>query len=145
MLLTDLRIVGINDDFDTCLCCGKTGLKKVVWIADVSDPFAEAKPYGCVCAGYVLGWGKLAEGKARARAELEAQKYRTEKRLAARAEYVATIEYREYSNALRGLNGVVGFQERMNILSPYLAAINNIKDIIGSKHGLPACEVREYV
>jgi len=46
------KILGINDDVSTCQCCGKTGLKRVVWLdlEDGSDPVA----YGTSCAGMAL-------------------------------------------------------------------------------------------
>ena len=42
------KIIGINDDQDSCDCCGKTGLKKVVWLED-SETLAIAA-YGSTCA-----------------------------------------------------------------------------------------------
>ncbi len=45
-------IVAINSDLETCACCGKTNLKRVVWLA-----FGEAAPvaYGTNCAAKALG------------------------------------------------------------------------------------------
>jgi hypothetical protein len=50
--MTTYRILGINDDTDTCECCGKTGLKRVVWIATVSEGgfVSEPVPHGTTCA-----------------------------------------------------------------------------------------------
>lgn len=42
------RIKGVNDDRDTCDCCGKTGLKKVVWIEDLETQ--EIRAFGTSCA-----------------------------------------------------------------------------------------------
>lgn len=40
--------LGINDDRDTCECCGRTNLKRVVWIEDTET--GEVKHYGTTCA-----------------------------------------------------------------------------------------------
>lgn len=46
-----IKVLGINDDTDTCECCGRTGLKRVVWLErDESGPFAA----GVDCAGKIL-------------------------------------------------------------------------------------------
>lgn len=42
------RILGINDDRDACDCCGKTGLKRVVWIEDTES--GEIRCFGTTCA-----------------------------------------------------------------------------------------------
>lgn len=51
-------VKGINDDVDTCSCCGKTGLKRVVWLApkdaEHNEELADPSPYGTVCAGHKL-------------------------------------------------------------------------------------------
>lgn len=39
---------GVNDEKDYCECCGKTGLKKVVWIENVET--SEVMHFGVVCA-----------------------------------------------------------------------------------------------
>lgn len=41
-------VLGINDDRDFCECCGKQGLKRVVWIHDTE--LGEVKHFGSVCA-----------------------------------------------------------------------------------------------
>lgn len=46
------RILGINDDKDDCCCCGKTGLKKVVWIEDTETLTIEH--YGTTCASCIM-------------------------------------------------------------------------------------------
>ena len=53
--MTQHIIKGINDDTDTCSCCGKTDLKLVVWIAEIingveQDPAA----VGTTCATRVM-------------------------------------------------------------------------------------------
>ena len=39
---------GINDDESSCMCCGRQGLKRVVWIEDTET--GEIRHYGVVCA-----------------------------------------------------------------------------------------------
>lgn len=59
------RIKGINNDLDTCECCGKTGLKRVVWLVSVTQDGeeSEATPYGTTCAARRLGVKSQAENK----------------------------------------------------------------------------------
>ena len=70
------RLVGCNDDFDTCACCGKTGLKRVMMLAPL-DPDGgvedEASPYGTSCAARLLGytWGKDPKGQRKTKTLLE--------------------------------------------------------------------------
>ena len=42
------KILGINDDKSTCSCCGKQGLKKVVWIEDTET--GSLDHFGVICA-----------------------------------------------------------------------------------------------
>lgn len=42
------KVLGVNDDSDTCDCCGKTGLKKVVWIEETLS--GAINKFGVVCA-----------------------------------------------------------------------------------------------
>ncbi|QRE00468.1 hypothetical protein [Burkholderia phage BCSR52] len=39
---------GVNDDKDFCECCGRKGLKRVVWIEDTETQ--EMKHFGTTCA-----------------------------------------------------------------------------------------------
>lgn len=41
-------IIGINDDQDTCDCCGKKNLKKVVWMENTDTH--ETAAFGTTCA-----------------------------------------------------------------------------------------------
>lgn len=54
------KVYGINDDTDTCEVCGKTNLKKVVWLmpldAEGNEVAASPMPVGCDCAGRMMGW-----------------------------------------------------------------------------------------
>lgn len=42
------KVMGVNDDADDCACCGRTGLKRVVWIQDLET--SEIRHYGTTCA-----------------------------------------------------------------------------------------------
>lgn len=42
------KFLGVNDDREHCECCGKQGLKRVVWIEDTET--GEIKHYGTTCA-----------------------------------------------------------------------------------------------
>lgn len=42
------QLIAVNDDRDFCECCGKTGLKRVVWIQDIET--LELKHFGTTCA-----------------------------------------------------------------------------------------------
>lgn len=46
--MSRFQILGVNDDRDSCECCGKQGLKRVVWIQD--NELSEIKHFGTVCA-----------------------------------------------------------------------------------------------
>lgn len=50
--MKSLKVLGVNGDRDTCACCGKTGLKRVVWLEiDGGEPVH----YGTVCAARAAG------------------------------------------------------------------------------------------
>ncbi len=42
------KVKGVNDEKDTCECCGKEGLKRVVWIEDTET--LEVRHFGTTCA-----------------------------------------------------------------------------------------------
>lgn len=42
------EVLGINDDRDTCECCGRSGLKRVVWIRDREAD--TVRHFGTTCA-----------------------------------------------------------------------------------------------
>lgn len=46
--MSRFQILGVNDDRDFCDCCGKQGLKRVVWIQD--NELGEIKHFGTSCA-----------------------------------------------------------------------------------------------
>jgi hypothetical protein len=78
------RYLGTDDEASTCSCCGKRGLKRVVWLAELDEDgneAGEAAHYGTTCAGHLLrgGLGKkptvsqandvIAHAKARSKAQ----------------------------------------------------------------------------
>lgn len=42
------KFLGINDDKSFCMCCGRKGLKQVVWIED--NETGEIRHFGTTCA-----------------------------------------------------------------------------------------------
>jgi hypothetical protein len=42
------KIKAINDEESSCMCCGKSGLQKVVWIEDTET--GDIQHFGCICA-----------------------------------------------------------------------------------------------
>ena len=42
------KVLGINDEQDSCQCCSKTGLKRVVWIEDTET--GDIQHFGTSCA-----------------------------------------------------------------------------------------------
>lgn len=42
------NVLAVNDDRDFCECCGRAGLKRVVWIEDTETQ--EIKHFGTTCA-----------------------------------------------------------------------------------------------
>ena len=60
------KLKGINDDHDTCEICGKTELKRVMWLVEVSedgDEITEAFPAGLICGAKLLGIKSKNEAK----------------------------------------------------------------------------------
>lgn len=47
MNATRFEVVGINDERDYCECCGKKGLRRVVWVRDTETD--EVKHFGTTC------------------------------------------------------------------------------------------------
>jgi hypothetical protein len=53
------KLVGTNDDQDSCCCCGRSGLKRVMWLVPLDEdgnPAGEPEHYGTSCAAKMLGW-----------------------------------------------------------------------------------------
>jgi hypothetical protein len=46
--MAGFEVVGVNDERDFCECCGKSGLKRVVWIRDTES--GDVKHFGTSCA-----------------------------------------------------------------------------------------------
>lgn len=54
------RVLGTNDDKSDCLCCGRHGLKSVVWLQPLDDhgeDCGEPVHFGRVCGARAAGWG----------------------------------------------------------------------------------------
>lgn len=54
------KLVGTNDDANSCCCCGREGLKRVMWLVPLDcdgNPEGEAEHFGTSCAARMLGWG----------------------------------------------------------------------------------------
>ncbi|MGL5719388.1 MAG: hypothetical protein ACRCYP_01135 [Alphaproteobacteria bacterium] len=50
---------GINDDTDSCSCCGRSGLKRVMWVVELnsnSEECSEAFHLGTSCGAKFLGF-----------------------------------------------------------------------------------------
>lgn len=48
------RCLGVNDEQSTCCCCGRRGLKRVVWLLDLHELDVEPAHYGTTCAAHLL-------------------------------------------------------------------------------------------
>ena len=84
------QIKGINSDTDTCECCGKTGLKKVVWIVELDQDNNEtALPmaYGTTCAAKKLSLNTT--GGSKATTERAINDLMIEQKNQARADYLS--------------------------------------------------------
>jgi hypothetical protein len=46
--MSRFKVLGVNDDQNFCECCGKTGLKRVVWVEDTET--GDIKHFGTTCA-----------------------------------------------------------------------------------------------
>lgn len=54
--MSNFKVLGVNDSKDFCQCCGKTGLKRVVFIENVQTN--EVRHFGTTCAvSPVKGFG----------------------------------------------------------------------------------------
>lgn len=54
------RVLGTNDDASDCLCCGRQGLRRVVWLQPIDENGEdEGEPvhFGRVCGARAAGWG----------------------------------------------------------------------------------------
>lgn len=78
------QVVGVNDERDYCECCGKKGLKRVVWIRDIETD--EVRHFGTTCANAPAKGFDLADEIKRAAAQFASlEQTRT---------YYATQQYR---------------------------------------------------
>jgi len=85
-----IQVLGVNDDKHTCQCCGKSGLKRVVWLSiDGANPVH----YGTTCAARVGGvTGSAARDLDEVVARLKAREVR------AAAWHQVNLEARETAN-----------------------------------------------
>lgn len=63
---TEFKILGINDDQDTCQKCGKTHLKRVVWMVELTEDGEWAGDpihVGTSCAAHLMFGDKKAATK----------------------------------------------------------------------------------
>lgn len=54
------RVLGINDDASDCCCCGRQGLRRVVWLQPLDhdgEECGEPVHFGRVCGARAAGWG----------------------------------------------------------------------------------------
>lgn len=54
------RVLGVNDDASDCLCCGRQGLRRVVWLQPLDEngeECGEPVHFGRVCGARAAGWG----------------------------------------------------------------------------------------
>lgn len=65
------QVVAVNDERDFCECCGKKGLKRVVWIRDIDT--GEVKHFGTTC---VLSPSKAFGVEKQVKAALDSHKAR---------------------------------------------------------------------
>lgn len=83
-------IAGVNDERDVCECCGRTGLKRVVWLRyeDATDLVA----YGVDCAYRAVYGRKDSAGATRLWKRLSIEHEAAQRKAAYRASVVAKIE-----------------------------------------------------
>jgi hypothetical protein len=51
--MNEIKLLGVNSDRDTCDCCGRSSLKRVVWLSINGRP---PVAYGVNCAAQTLGF-----------------------------------------------------------------------------------------
>lgn len=60
------KLKGLNDDHDTCEICGKTNLKRVMWLVEINEDeeeIGEAFAAGTTCGAKKLGLKQRSEVK----------------------------------------------------------------------------------
>lgn len=87
------RVLGTNDEASSCCCCGREGLKRVVWLQPLNehgDDDGVPVHFGTMCAAKASGWGYSSRDDAARRI--------------LREEAVSVKHYRELaSSAIKGL------------------------------------------
>lgn len=78
------KVLAINDDQEFCSCCGKQGLKRVVWLINLDkdgNEYGEPVNYGTSCAGKLLGFKFNSLNKTKNKIEELAHKTKIENEL----------------------------------------------------------------
>lgn len=87
--MTHLKALGTTDDFLTCDCCGREGLKKTVIMAEIDadgNRVGTAGHFGVVCAAKASGRSAADIRKEAAKADKEAKTAEQQRRHAIRKE-----------------------------------------------------------
>jgi hypothetical protein len=77
------QLVGTDDNQSTCCCCGRTDLKRVVWLVPIDSdggPAGEPEHYGTTCAARLLGYAHPTSASTKSRVEREARKAAEDRR-----------------------------------------------------------------
>lgn len=111
-----IKVLGINDEKDFCQCCGKKGLKRVVW-CELED--GDIVHYGTTCAS--KKWLHMPEKDV---------KKEIEKTKAAAIEKVRAVmgkspEYADVKAAFKGARGAgLRGKEFSNVVTPKMCAFD---------------------
>lgn len=121
------KILAINDEQDFCQCCGKTNLKRVVWMENLDT--GSIAHYGTTCAAHhsKLSSKEIKEGVAKNKRQ-------------AIIEYYASAERKALDEAIKRANDLKLHYgpERKAVIEEYRIAAYNKKIEIGVKyHVLP--------
>lgn len=96
-----MKLLGITNDFDTCECCGRTGLKKVMVIGDESGQMN----YGVNCGAKKLGLSGLSRTRSISRAQAAVNYRGLKEYVDRRAGQIAALTiWESVLNSLRKLN-----------------------------------------
>jgi len=109
------RIVKITDEFDTCSCCGRQGLKRVAMVQPLDacgNPEGYPYPMGMTCAANNCGFGKVTQAKATKIIETELSKYKAKLKAKIISESTVTsFEYGFNNFNVTTFTGIINGQE----------------------------------
>ena len=89
---------GCNDEAEYCTCCGRTGLKKVVWLREnVDGEVSQPSPFGVVCAAHLLGIKNPTSPRAKREIEMAQEQANKEMRLQEWRKVFNAAEIESYS------------------------------------------------